>query len=74
MMATLALSQFADGFATDLERMLVVPISFLILQLCFHSVWCLAGAALSRVLDQNLVVHRALILLTLGVIVWAVSQ
>ena len=74
MMATLALSQFADGFATDLERMLVVPISFLAVQLCFHSLWCLAGAALSRALDQNLVVHRALILLTLGVIVWAVSQ
>ena len=74
MMATLALSQFADGFATDLERMLVVPISFLAVQLCFHSVWCLAGAALSRALDQNLVVHRALILLTLGVIVWAVLQ
>ena len=32
------------------------------------------GAALSRALDQNLVVHRALILLTLGVIVWAVLQ
>lgn len=74
MMATLALSQFGDGLATDLERMLVIPLSFLAAQLCFHSLWCLAGATLSRALDQSLFVHRTLILLTLGVIVWAVLQ
>lgn len=74
MMATLALSQFGGDFATELEKMVVVPLSFLIVQLCFHSLWCLAGAALSRALDQSLIVHRALILLTLGVIVWAVLQ
>ena len=74
MMATLALSQFGGDFATELEQMVVVPLSFLIVQVCFHSLWCLAGAALSRALDQCLIVHRALILLTLGVIVWAVLQ
>lgn len=74
VMATLALSQFGGGFATELERILVVPLSFLGAQLCFHSLWCLAGAALSRALDQSLIVHRALILLTLAVIVWAVLQ
>lgn len=74
VMATLALSQFGGDFATELERILVVPLSFLGAQLFFHSLWCLAGAALSRALDQSLIVHRALILLTLGVIVWAVLQ
>lgn len=74
MMATLALSQFGGDFATELEQMVVVPLSFLIVQVCFHSLWCLAGAALSRALDQSLIVHRALILLTLGVIVWAVLR
>lgn len=74
MMATLALSQFGGDFATELEQMVVVPLSFLIVQVCFHSLWCLAGAGLSRALDQSLIVHRALILLTLGVIVWAVLQ
>ena len=74
MMATLALSQFGGGFSTDWERIVIVPLSFLIAQLCFHSLWCLAGAALSRALNQSLMVHRSLILLTLGVIVWAVMQ
>ena len=73
-MATLALSQFGEGFSTDWERIVIVPLSFLVAQLFFHSLWCLAGAALSRALDQSLIVHRALILLTLGVIVWAVMQ
>lgn len=74
MMATLALSQFAGSFSTPFEQILVVPLSFLAAQLLFHSLWCLAGTALSRALEQSLVVHRGLILLTLGVIVWAVLQ
>ena len=74
MMATLALSSFADGFDSPGERLLVVPLSFLIAQVFFHSLWCLAGAALSRVFQQSLVLHRALIVLTLGVILWAVLR
>ena len=73
-MATLALSSFADGFDSPGERLLVVPLSFLIAQVFFHSLWCLAGVALSRVFQQSLVLHRALIVLTLGVILWAVLR
>lgn len=72
MMATLALSSFASGFDTAGERLLIVPLSFLIAQMIFHSLWCLTGAALSRVFQQSLILHRALIVLTLAVILWAV--
>jgi len=70
MMTTLAFSQFAPTFPTEIERLVVVPLSFLFFQVLFHSVWCLAGAALGRIITRSLWVHRGLILLTLAVIAW----
>ena len=74
MMATLAITQFADSFASVEERLLVVPLSFLVAQVFFALVWCGLGVLMSRAFEQNIVIHRTLILLTLGVIVWAVLQ
>ena len=70
MMTTLAFSQFAPTFPTEIERLAVVPLSFLFFQVLFHSVWCLAGTALGRIITRSLWVHRGLILLTLAVIAW----
>ena len=70
MMTTLAFSQFAPSFPTEIERLAVVPLSFLFFQVLFHSLWCLAGAALGRIITRSLWVHRGLILLTLAVIAW----
>jgi threonine/homoserine/homoserine lactone efflux protein len=70
MMTTLAFSQFAPTFPTEIERLAVVPLSFLFFQILFHSIWCLAGAALGRIITRNLWMHRGLVLLTLAVIAW----
>jgi len=70
MMTTLAFSQFAPGFPTEIERLVVVPLSFLVFQVVFHSFWCLAGAALGRIITRSVLVHRGLILVTLVVIAW----
>jgi len=70
MMTTLAFSQFAPTFPTEIERLAVVPLSFLFFQILFHSIWCLAGAALGRIIARSLWVHRRLVLLTLAVIAW----
>jgi len=70
MMTTLAFSQFAPTFPTEIERLAVVPLSFLFFQILFHSIWCLAGAALGRIIARSLWVHRGLVLLTLAVIAW----
>ena len=70
MMTTLAFSQFAPTFPTEIERLAVVPLSFLFFQILFHSIWCLAGAALGRIITRNLWVHRTLTLLTLSIIAW----
>ena len=74
VMTTLALTQFGSSFDSPAQQLVVVPLSFLAAQLFFHSLWCLSGAALNRVFKQSLLMHRALILLTLLVILWAVSQ
>ena len=70
MMTTLAFSQFAPTFPTEIERLAMVPLSFLFFQILFHSIWCLAGAALGRIIARSLWVHRGLVLLTLAVIAW----
>jgi len=74
MMATLAITQFADSFESAAERLVVVPLSFLVAQVFFAVVWCGLGVMMSRAFEQSIVMHRALILLTLGVIVWALLQ
>ena len=74
MMATLAITQFADNFESTGERLIVVPLSFLLAQVFFAIVWCGLGVMMSRAFEQSIVMHRALILLTLGVIVWALLQ
>ena len=74
MMATLAITQFADSFESVAERLVVVPLSFLVTQVFFAVVWCGLGVMMSRAFEQSIVMHRALILLTLGVIVWALLQ
>lgn len=74
MMVTLALTQFSGDFSTPFEKYALIPLSFVILQSVFHSLWCLAGALLHRRLSQNLWLHRGLILLTLIVILWALFQ
>jgi len=70
MMTTLAFSQFAPGFPTEIERLVVVPLSFFVFQVVFHSLWCLLGVAMGRIITRSVVVHRGLILLTLAVIAW----
>ena len=73
-MATLAITQFTDNFESAAERLLVVPLSFLVAQVFFAVIWCGLGVMLSRAFEQSIVMHRALILLALGAIVWALLQ
>ena len=74
VMATLAYSQFAATYEGVFGHYIIVPLSFVIAQLVFHSLWGLAGALVGQQLRQSLVMHRALVLVTLAVILWAVLQ
>ncbi len=72
LMTTLAYSQFATGFNSNLEVYLIVPLSFAVFQLIFHSSWCFAGSLLQQTIGENLILNRVLIILTISVVFWAV--
>ena len=73
-MTTLAFTQFSGPFETAFELYALIPLSFLAVQVVFHSLWCMAGVLMRKRLSENLALHRGLILLTLAVIVWALLQ
>ena len=73
-MTTLAFTQFSAHYTTTFGKYILVPLSFLILQFIFHSLWCVAGALLQKTLTSNLLLQRALILLTIATILWALLR
>ena len=73
-MSTLAYTQFAQGFNTDFDTYALIPLSFLILQATFHSVWCCAGALLKNKMNDNIIMTRILVILTIVVVLWALFQ
>lgn len=74
VMATLAYSQFIVGFEGVFARYALAPLSFLLVQIICHGLWCLAGAMMQQSLRQNPLLNRALIILTVGVVIWALMQ
>ena len=74
LMATLAYSQFIIAFDGVFERYALAPLSFLVAQIIFHSLWCFGGVILQRQFGASLLLNRALIMLTLAVVAWALFQ
>ena len=71
VMAVLAFSEFMPATPTVAEQYLLIPPSFVLAQLVFHSSWCLAGVMLRRALGASKVLNRGLALLTIAVVLWA---
>ena len=71
VMAVLAFSEFMPATPTVAEQYLLIPLSFVLAQLVFHSSWCLAGVMLRRALGASKVLNRGLALLTIAVVLWA---
>ena len=71
VMAVLAFSEFMPATPTVAEQYLLIPLSFVLAQLVFHSSWCLAGVMLRRALGASKVLSRGLALLTIAVVLWA---
>ena len=71
VMAVLAFSEFMPAMPTVAEQYLLIPLSFVLAQLVFHSSWCLAGVMLRRALGASKVLNRGLALLTIAVVLWA---
>ena len=71
VMAVLAFSEFMPATPTVAEQYLLIPLSFVLAQLVFHSSWCLAGVMLRRALGASKVLNRGLALLTIAVVLSA---
>ena len=71
VMAVLAFSEFMPATPAVAEQYLLIPLSFVLAQLVFHSSWCLAGVMLRRAPGASKVLNRGLALLTIAVVLWA---
>lgn len=71
MMATLAFTQFSVNFDTNFDRYFLVPISFLIAQCVFHTLWCTAGVILKKKFSESVLLSRFFIILTISIVLWA---
>jgi len=74
VMVILAWTQFAPPLGPFAMQLFVVPLGFAVCQLVFHSLWCWAGERMARALPNSLVMTRVLLLVTLGVVIWALLQ
>ena len=74
VMTLLAWTQFAPELGTPAMQLLLVPLTFALVQLVFHTAWCAAGALMQRAIPQQQLLTRGLILLTIAVVVWALFQ
>ena len=72
VMVVLAFSEFLPPTPSMFEQYLLIPLSFAVAQLVFHSLWCLAGVLLQRAVGASALLNRSLSMLTVGVVIWAV--
>jgi threonine/homoserine/homoserine lactone efflux protein len=70
VMVVLGFSEFMPVTPTVAEQYLLIPLSFVLAQLIFHSSWCLAGVMLRRALGASKALNRGLALLTIAVVLW----
>jgi threonine/homoserine/homoserine lactone efflux protein len=74
LMSSLAVTQFGSQFSGIAEQLLVIPVSFVLAELVFHSAWCLLGALMHKAIGSNAWLNRSLIILTIAVVVWALTH
>jgi len=71
VMVVLAFSEFMPVSPSFAEQYFLIPLSFALAQMVFHSAWCLAGVLLRRALGASKGLNRSLALLTIAVVLWA---
>lgn len=74
VMTLLAWTQFAPELGSFGVQLAIVPLIFALCQLLFHSIWCWLGQKMAKALPNSLLMTRCLVLLTLGVVIWALFQ
>ena len=72
VMTLIAWTEFGPQLGSFTLQIIIITCSFAIVQTFVHNLWSLLGAILSRTLSNSVILSRALILLTIVVILWAV--
>jgi len=73
VMCLIAWTAFAPKLGTASEQLIIVCLSFMICQLVLHSAWCWLGEKLRYLPFNRRKTSRFLIILTIIVILWAVT-
>ena len=74
VMSLLAWTQFAPELGDFWQQMLVVCTTFAACQIMTHTAWCYLGAVIGKAIPNSLMLTRSLVVLTVGVVVWALLQ
>ena len=72
VMTLIAWTEFGPQLGSFTIQFIVITSSFAVTQIFVHNIWSLLGVILSRSLSNSIILTRALILLTISVILWAV--
>ena len=72
VMTLIAWTEFGPQLGNFTIQFIVITSSFAVTQIFVHNIWSLLGVILSRSLSNSIILTRALILLTISVILWAV--
>ena len=72
VMTLIAWTEFGPQLGNFTVQFIVITSSFALTQIFVHNLWSLLGAILSRSLSNSTILSRALILITVAVILWAV--
>ena len=71
VMVILAWSQFAPALGSLEIQLALVTASFAIIQLVFHTMWCVSGALLQRALPRSRWLTRSMVIMTVTIVIWA---
>tara|TARA_B100001250_G_scaffold89810_1_gene74572 strand:- start:32716 stop:33312 length:597 start_codon:yes stop_codon:yes gene_type:complete len=71
-MCLIAYTEFTVDYEGLFELYYLVPISFFILQIIFHNIWCVLGGFINKTFGLNKYTNRFLIFLTILTVVWAI--
>lgn len=72
VMSIIAWTEFGPMLGPAITQLIVIPLTFVVVQMVSHTAWCALGELTARALPNNLLLTRSLILLTVAVVLWAV--
>ncbi len=71
VMVTLAWSQFAPNLGTLENQLFLVTVGFGVIQLIFHTLWCVVGSKMRKAFPHSKNLTRSMLAITVATVLWA---